>query len=116
MTLTPYPTYYNNEPADVQVEKIRTYLITFKNEIEKALTEISYDSLDTSVKKVFDNIDRSLNDLNFSLNNLRDNLAVNYTKTADIKENGIVIGDHTYTEQTATIDGTTIHYLGYVDP
>lgn len=28
-------------------------------------------------------------------------------------DNGIVINNHTYTEQTQTISGTTIHFLGY---
>lgn len=31
----------------------------------------------------------------------------------NLKVAGVMIGSNTYTEQTATIDGTTIHFLGY---
>lgn len=107
MMFSSLPTYYNNESAEKQCEAIRTYLIILKKELEDVFNS------DYSVDKRFDTVNKTLSDLNYAINHLSDYVNMNYTKTASYTANGITIGSHTYTEKTATIDGTTIHYLGY---
>lgn len=107
------PTYYDHEDPEKRLDAIGTYLNDLKNELERVLSEIPYDSLDSGVHTRFENINKTFSRLEYDLNQLRTDLNVNFTRTKDVKENGITVGSHTYTEKTATIDGTTIHYLGY---
>lgn len=107
------PTYYDHEDAEKRLDAIGTYLNDLKNELERVLSEIPYDSLDSAVKDKFNYIAKSLDTLSYNVTQIRTDLNTNFTRTKDIVDNGITVGSHTYTEKTATIDGTTIHYLGY---
>ena len=109
MMLSSIPTYYNNDSPDKQCEVIRTYLITLKKELEDAFNS------DYSVDKRFDAVSKTLKDSDSAVSHLSDYVNMNYQKKSDVASNGITIGSHTYTEQTETIDGTTIHFLGYVE-
>ena len=93
MMLSSIPTYYNNDSPDKQCEVIRTYLITLKKELEDAFNS------DYSVDKRFDAVNKTLSDLDYSIKHLSDYVNMNYQKKSDMEANGIVIGDHTYTEQ-----------------
>jgi len=107
------PTYYDHEDAETRLDAIGTYLNTLKEELERVLSDVQYDNLDSNIKRIFNNMDISLNQINSNVVQLRTDLNTNFTRTKDIVDNGITVGSHTYTEKTATIDGTTIHYLGY---
>ena len=113
MILPQRPTYYDQDEPEKRLDAIGTYLDNLREELEKVLSDVQYDNLNYSIKKKFEDLSTTIGQVSYLTNQVRADLNTNFTRTNDIVANGITVGSHTYTEKTATIDGQTIHYLGY---
>ena len=105
--LPSYPTYYDNDDAKKQIEVMRQYINSLKEELEAILSDIRYEYLDPSLRAKFDDIYGQIQSVQARAVTTDENINTNYTREADLEDLADDVDDLDTRVQTLEDDHVT---------